>query len=122
MKIAVTSTGPDMDSLVDDRFGRCGYFIIVDTDTMTNEAVENSSADAMGGAGIQSSQLVIDRGVTAVVTGNCGPNAFAILNAANIKVYTGASGKVADAVKAFKDGSLQLADRPNSAPGSGKRG
>jgi len=122
MKIAITATGPDMDSPVDNRFGRCSYFVIVDTDTMANEAIENKSAEAMGGAGVQSSQLVINQGVAAVVTGNCGPNAFSILNAANIKVYTGASGKVSDAVRAFKSDSLKVADGPNSTPGFGRRG
>ena len=41
MKIAVTSTGRTIDSEVDVRFGRSPYFLIVDTDTMEVEAIEN---------------------------------------------------------------------------------
>ena len=34
MKICVTSTGPSPDAPVDMRFGRCQYFVIVDSETM----------------------------------------------------------------------------------------
>ena len=34
MKIAVTSTGPALNDSMEARFGRCAYFLVVDTDTM----------------------------------------------------------------------------------------
>ncbi len=40
MRIAVTSTGPTLDDQVEARFGRCSYFLIVDTDSMEVEAWE----------------------------------------------------------------------------------
>ena len=84
MKIAVSATAPNLDAEVEPRFGRCPYFIIVDPDTMQFEAVENSSAMASGGAGIASGQVIAGKGVRAVLTGNCGPNAYQVLSAAGI--------------------------------------
>ena len=80
MKIAVSATGPDMDAEVDPRFGRCQYFIIVDPETMEFEAVDNESAMASGGAGISAAQMIAGKGVEAVLTGNCGPNAYQVLS------------------------------------------
>jgi len=113
MKIAVTSVGKDMDSQVDPRFGRAAYFALVDTETMAFEAMENDNVSAGGGAGISSAKNVIDAGAVAVLTGNCGPNAERTLRAGNVKLYTGVTGTVAEAVKQFKAGTLTEATGPN---------
>ena len=122
MKLAITATGSSLDSPVDERFGRCGYFVLLDPDTNESEAIENRFADASGGVGVQAAQLMIDRKVDAVLTGNCGPRAFSTLDAAGVKVYSGASGLVEEAVKAFKDGRLRPADSPSSTEHSGLGG
>ena len=71
MKIAISASGPSLDAEVDPRFGRCQYLIIVDPDTMEFEAVENSNAMAAGGAGIATGQMIAEKGVNVVLTGNC---------------------------------------------------
>ena len=119
MKIAVSSTGTDLNAQVDPRFGRCRYFIVVDPDTMEFEALENSGAMSGGGAGIATGQFITGKGVDAVLTGNCGPNAFNVLEAAGIKVMTGVSGMVQDAVEGYKSGKYQASSQPNVAPHSG---
>jgi predicted Fe-Mo cluster-binding NifX family protein/ferredoxin len=115
MKIAVTSTGPTLDDNVEARFGRCAYFLIIDTDTVQLEAVENPNIALGGGAGIQSAQLMSEKGVTAVLTGNCGPNAFNVFGQAGIQVIVGVSGLVRDAVEQFKAGVFSSASEPNVA-------
>jgi len=107
MRICVTSQGKDLDSEVDPRFGRCAYFLIVDTENMEFEAVLNGGVGAAGGAGIQAAQAIAGLGAEAVVTGNVGPNAFEALNAAGIRMFTGASGTVRRTVEAFKAGALK---------------
>ncbi len=115
MKVVVTATGPDLDSAVDPRFGRADYFVVVDTETMEVRGIENPSKTLGGGAGVQSAQFVVTEGAEAVLTGNCGPNAYATLEAAGVKVYTGASGTVKDAVQAFKSGSFSEGGGANVA-------
>jgi len=113
MKICVTSEGKMLDDQVDQRFGRCRFFIFVDTDTLGFEAIENQNAQFSGGAGIQSGQLMASKGVKAVLTGNVGPNAFQTLTAGGIKIYTGLSGKVRDAVEKYKSGKLKPTENPS---------
>lgn len=106
MKIAVSSTGNTMDSQLDPRFGRAAAFIVVDTETMDFEAVDNSGSAAAGGAGISAAQLVADKDVGAVITGNVGPNAMNVLKAANIEIYRGSAASVKDNVNQFIKGEL----------------
>lgn len=107
MKIVVTSTGGEFSSATDPRFGRCSYFVLVDSDSLEAKSYPNESKAAMGGAGIQAGQFVASLGAQAVVTGNVGPNAARVLAAAGMKIFTGAAGTVAEAVEAFKAGSLK---------------
>ncbi|MBS3763607.1 MAG: 4Fe-4S binding protein [Planctomycetes bacterium] len=113
MEIAVTTTGPNLQDDIDPRFGRCSYFLFVDTDTLDFEAINNPNATAGGGAGIQSAQMMVDRGVSTVLTGNCGPNAFQVLNSGGIDVIVGVSGNAEDAVQEFKSGALSQSGQAN---------
>ena len=109
MKIAISATAQTLDATVEPRFGRCPYFIIVDPATLEFEAVANENAELGGGAGIQSAQLMAEKGVSVVLTGNCGPNAMEVFNSAGIKVVTGVTGTVSDAIQQFSAGSLKTA-------------
>jgi len=113
MKIAISATGTTLDAEVDPRFGRCQYFIIADPQTMEFEAVDNSSAMAGGGAGISAAQGIADKGVEAVLTGNCGPNAHQVLSSAGIQIITGVSGKIKDAIEGYRDGKFKTSSQPN---------
>lgn len=113
MKICVSSEGNNLDSNVDPRFGRCQYFIIAEVETSQFEAIVNPNIDSMGGAGIQSGQLVAEKKVKAVLTGNMGPNAFQTLQAAGIDVITGVSGTVREALEKYKTGELKPTEGPS---------
>jgi len=103
MKICITSQGDTLEAKVDPRFGRCQYFLYIDTQTDQCEAVENPFKEG-GGAGIQVGQVMADSKVAVVLTGNVGPNAFQTLQAANIQVVPGVSGFVKDVYAQFKRG------------------
>jgi len=108
MRIAVTAQGSDPDSAMDPRFGRCRNFVIVDSDSDSDEfeVLSNEGVMASGGAGTQSAQFLVNKGAGALITGNVGPNAARALEAAGIKVYTTAAGTVRDALQAYKAGKL----------------
>ena len=114
MKIAVSSTGPDLNSQVDFRFGRCPYFVIVEVEgkeIKRSESVENTSMNQMGGAGITAAQTVANKGVNVVITGNMGPRAFTIFEQFGIEVYQG-SGTVKEVVENYLRGELRKLSIP----------
>lgn len=114
MKVAVSSSGTTLDADLDPRFGRASYFLIVDTDTMALEVKENTqNLNLPQGAGIQAGKTVVSCGVEAVVTGNCGPKAFQVLEAAGVKVVTGLQGTVREAVEKVKNNQVTFSSGAN---------
>ena len=113
MIIALSSSGKNLESNVDPRFGRCPYFIIYNTDSDAFEVVDNEARQAMGGAGIQAGQAIAKTGAKAVITGNVGPNAHRVMSSSQIDIYTGVSGKIRDAIERFKKGDFNKSDAPN---------
>jgi len=114
MKIAISATGPNLEDMVDPRLGRCQYFIVVDPETMEFEGIQNPNTGAMHGAGIQTAQMIANKGVSLVLTGNCGPNAFQTLSAAGIQIITGVSGQIKEAIERYKKGEFQSINQPNA--------
>ncbi|CAD7771133.1 MAG: Dinitrogenase iron-molybdenum cofactor [Candidatus Methanoperedenaceae archaeon GB50] len=106
MKVAVSANAPSLDAQIEPRFGRAPYFVFVDTDTMDAEIIENPFISQMSGVGIQVAQLVAEKGVQAIITGNVGPKAFQGLSAAGIQIITISNGTVREAVEKFKQGKL----------------
>lgn len=114
MKVLITSQGRELTSSVDQRFGRAKWYVLYDTETEKVNAFENiQNMRAMQGAGIQAAENVARLGADCVLTGHCGPKAFRALSAADIKVFVGAGGTVAEAVESFKSGELKMADKPD---------
>ena len=116
MKICISASGRKEQSLLNSRFGRCPYFLIFNSQTGKWEAKENQSIAAFRGAGVSAAQKVLDWGCKAVITGNMGPNAFRVMEAAGIKVYLGDIGKsVAENLKMYREGKLSELAVPGRA-------
>eukprot|EP00828_Plagiopyla_frontata_P034513 TRINITY_DN4493_c0_g1_i10.p1 TRINITY_DN4493_c0_g1~~TRINITY_DN4493_c0_g1_i10.p1 ORF type:complete len:581 (+),score=86.39 TRINITY_DN4493_c0_g1_i10:647-2389(+) len=107
MKIAISCNGKDKESLLDTRFGRCKYFQIHDTEEKTVEILENKGKDASGGAGIVASNQLIDEKVNVIITGNLGPNAFGLIEKAEIKAYKCESISIKDVLDKYKNNELE---------------
>jgi len=110
MKIVVTASGPDADSVVDEKFGRCPYFILVEIEDkkITNwKSIENTSIKQKTGAGTTAAQLVADIGVNKIITGNIGPRAFDVFRQLGVDIYEG-NGTVMEVVQEFIDGKLHM--------------
>ena len=112
MKLCITAVEDSLDAQIDPKFGRCQYFLIVNSETMEFQAIPNESFHAAHGAGIQSAQTVANSGSEVVITGNIGPNAFRVLSAAGIMILTGVSGSVRDVVEKYKKGQLHEIQGP----------
>ena len=108
MKIAISSTGENLESAIDARFGRCPYFLIVEIEgkeIKSVKAIENIAAGQRGGAGITSAEIIAKEKVEAVITANLGPRAFSVFEQFGIKIYQG-QGKVGNAIEKFIKGEL----------------
>jgi predicted Fe-Mo cluster-binding NifX family protein len=110
MKIAITAKDTTLDSDMDPRFGRAGYFVLVDPETMTVEAVPNEqSFNLPQGAGIQAGQTLVKHGANVLITGNCGPKAFQVLRQAGIEVLLSSAARVREAFEQYRQGVLRPA-------------
>jgi len=110
MKIAITTSGNDLNASLDSRFGRAPKFLVYDLDANTFEIVDNEqNLNAAQGAGIQSAQNIARLGVGAVITGHCGPKAFRVLEAAKIKIYGTSTATVLEAIEQYREGKLSEA-------------
>ncbi|HDN58822.1 MAG TPA: dinitrogenase iron-molybdenum cofactor biosynthesis protein [Candidatus Marinimicrobia bacterium] len=87
MKVAISATGDNIKADVDKRFGRCAWFLFVDTESMQCEAIGNKNADAASGAGSGCAQLVLGKEVDAVISGRVGPNAYEVLKQGGVKIF-----------------------------------
>jgi predicted Fe-Mo cluster-binding NifX family protein len=120
MKIAVAASGKTLASQVDLRFGRCPYFLIVDSGTNEFEVVENKAGQAARGAGISAAQVIANKGVDAAMAGNFGPNAVNVLASSGIKIFGGVTGiTVKEAIDQYRKGKLKEAIAATDSAGMG---
>ena len=86
MKIAITSTGNNPEAKLDSRFGRCSYFAVFDTESLSTEFIPNPNKENVEGAGPASVQLVASRGVKKVVSGEFGAKVKSIFDSLQIQL------------------------------------
>jgi predicted Fe-Mo cluster-binding NifX family protein len=118
MRVAISAREDDIDSLVEQRFGRARWFIVADTDAEDWEAHDNGEKVSAGhGAGVQAASDVVRLGVSAVITGDIGPNAFRVLSAAHVGAYAVGTVSVREALAALRAGELREVSRA-TVPGA----
>lgn len=86
MKVAITSTGDNLDSPMDQRFGRCAWFVIYDDETKGVEILPNPNKEALDGAGPAAVQLVASRKVSKIVSGEFGIKIKSLLDSMKIQM------------------------------------
>ncbi|OFX73071.1 MAG: hypothetical protein A2X12_09890 [Bacteroidetes bacterium GWE2_29_8] len=86
MKVAITSTGSSLESVLDSRFGRCSYFVIYDTIDKNVEFVINPNKNALEGAGPASVQLIASNNVNEIISFDFGAKIKSLLTSLNIKM------------------------------------
>lgn len=108
MKVALSAEANTLDANLDTRFGRAKGFIIFDLESNNFSYIDNEqNLNAVQGAGIQSAQCIVDKNVEAVITGYCGPKAYKVLEAAEVKIYTSEKDTVQNIINKFKNSELK---------------
>jgi predicted Fe-Mo cluster-binding NifX family protein len=101
MKIAVTSDGPTINNNVEERFQRWFYFLIVDSDTMEIESIQNQDTSQEGDIWIKSAKFLAEKGVSILLAGNCDTNTINTFKDLGIQVIARMNGRVQDVVEHF---------------------
>jgi predicted Fe-Mo cluster-binding NifX family protein len=86
MRVAITSTGNNLDSTLDQRFGRCAWFVIYDTESKSIEFIPNPNKDAEEGAGPASVQVVAAKKVNKIISGEFGMKIKSLLDSLQIQM------------------------------------
>ncbi len=107
MKVAISANQNTIKAQFSPRFGRCDFFVFVDSETRAWKAYTNPAASARGGAGPQAVQFIADKGANAIISGRYGPSAFSALEAAGLKAYLAEDGSVNEVLDKFLAGELE---------------
>lgn len=91
-KIAICASGDSPSSLIDERFGRCTFFMIWDPVAKVYQAFDNQSTEGAHGAGTGATQILLNQNVGTVITQRIGPKALAVLQQVGAKIYASESG------------------------------
>ncbi len=103
-KICLTAKHNTLEAEMDPHFGRAPYFLILDPEVQQIEAIRNPYAEEAQGAGIRAAQMLADKGVRILLTGQVGPKADKVLQAAGIQIISGATGTVKEAIQNLVQG------------------
>jgi predicted Fe-Mo cluster-binding NifX family protein len=114
VEICITATSDSLESKIDERFGRCKFFIFADPATMSFRAVPNTAVNESGGAGIKAATLVLKQAPSAIITGMIGGNALEVLQAAHARIYSCKVMSVREAIEMYSAGKLNSIDAPNN--------
>lgn len=102
MKIAI----PTRDGVVDDHFGHCAYYTVVETSD--NRVLSSSTLDSPEGCGCKSNiaSKMQEMGITVMLAGNIGEGAINKLSSHGIEVIKGCKGDVMQLAQDYLDGKI----------------
>lgn len=92
MKIAIPALGTNLDSLVDPRFSRAEYFLILNEKGEIEKIIKNPAVEYTLGADDLAAQTLIENAVSIVLVLNITPKVYNLISSAGVKVYQGESG------------------------------
>lgn len=112
MKVCFSSSGKDLESVLDSHFGRCQYFIVYDTENDEYKTIDNEGQHSEHGAGIAAAQQVIKLDVDVIITGNLGPNSMELLKDSSAEIYRGSNTTISSNLESYKSKSLDKITEP----------
>jgi predicted Fe-Mo cluster-binding NifX family protein len=126
--IAIPSIGEGgLNDQMSSRFGRCASFTFVEVENNEIKAVKtvpNPASNAMGGAGVQATQMIGNNDANVVIVGFLGPNAAEGLKSLNIQIYQAPNQSITikDVLNLYLAGELQSITTSNVASHHGMGG
>jgi len=120
MIIALAVEKDSVDPELSDVFGRSKYLFIYNSEDQSMKIIPNPFAAAFDGAGIQTSQLLIENNCDVLVVNNIGDQAHSFLNSVGIKVYKSTKDTASAVIKMFIEDKLKEAESKNDL-GKGRR-
>ena len=115
MIVALCSKGKDLESELDERFGRCENFLIYNSEDENCISFKNTAKEEAGGAGLLSVQLIIDQGAGVLIAPEVGPLGMEALRKFDIPVFKQGKCKTAEeAIKAWSNHKLPLIEKEPS--------
>lgn len=105
MKIVITSSGNNLTSKFDMRFGRCAWFCLYDSENQNAEFIKNENKDINGGAGTKTAAKVAELGAAQVISGDFGPKAKSMLEKFNIQmvIFDEATKNIEEIIETIKN-------------------
>lgn len=120
MEIAISlKENQGLDSEVSPIFGRCPFFMFIDPDSKEFTVEPNTAMLESGGAGIMAAQMMVNKKVTAVISGDFGPKASSVLFAEGIALYQHQGRIARETVDAFEKQELKNLFSPTANAHSG---
>lgn len=113
MNIAVACDGKSLSDRVSDHFGSCRYLLIVDMDTMSVKAIENT----FDSKGTELARIVNEHSCEAVITGELTPEAFDILADEYVTRYRGGGMSADKALKGMERQELRMIKNADGTDG-----
>ena len=111
MKIAISTIDNNgLESKLSPHFGRCPFYMMVETkgeEILSVEGVENPYYSSHGPGMVP--KFINKQGVDVMISGGMGGSAIAFFKEFKIGVATGASGTVKETLQAYFDGNLREA-------------
>lgn len=107
MIIAIPVENKKKGTKINNTFARAPYMYLFDTEKKEGTYIDNSASYQTGGAGINASQLLADKGVQVLLAPKVGENAAKVLKVAKIKVYKSVGSDIEGNLDGFLKGILE---------------
>ncbi|WP_048601828.1 NifB/NifX family molybdenum-iron cluster-binding protein [Rubeoparvulum massiliense] len=107
MRVAISVTSQELDPQLDERFGRCPFFQIIDEETKQASWIPNQGIESNGGAGIAAAQQILNEKIDVLITGKLGPHAWDLLSKSGIQLFEASTASVSTILATYHQGRLE---------------
>lgn len=86
MKIAIPSTGTELESLISRNLGRAPFIVIYDSATGKYDSIKNPGFQIQDGSGLKATDIILENNADVLLTREIGRKVYSILQKERIKI------------------------------------